>query len=247
MGRKKKTEYNQTAFSKRITKLQNEHKYTDTYVIMNLTDENDIPLISNEQTLNSYKIGKRIPRDLIPIVCAFARFYHVSTDYLLGYDDVPNKEVAKANVITGLSPDAITALIKFKNSTSYDNNIHTMIDAIISGTEPEDMLHYLNLYQQLYRDYKDLKAQNEQSSYDIDKLQYQFALAHCMYNYWKVKALPKLEPFFEKQMAIEEDIYIFEHSPEVYNQYAQYQDDLDKVHSYVLEDENGNKIILSNE
>ena len=53
MGRKKKTEYEQTAFSKRISKLQNEHRYSDTYVIMHLTDENDIPLISNEQTLNS--------------------------------------------------------------------------------------------------------------------------------------------------------------------------------------------------
>lgn len=247
MGRKQKITYEQTAFSKRITKLQNEHRYTDTYVIMHLTDENDIPLISNEQTLNSYKIGKRIPRDLIPIVCAFARFYNVSTDYLLGCDDVPNKDVEKVNVITGLSTDAINALIKFKKSTSYDNNIHTMIDAIISGTEPEDMMHYLNLYQQLYDDYKDMKEQNEQSSYDIDKLQYRFSLANAMYNYWKAKATPKLIPFFEKQMAIEEDNYKFEHSQEVYDEYAKYQEKQEKVHSYVLEYENGNKVILTDE
>ena len=120
-----------------------------------------------------------------------------------------------------------------------------MIDAIISGTEPEDMMHYLNLYQQLYRDYKDMKEQDEQSSYDIDKLQYRFSLAHSMYNYWKAKAFPKLAPFFEKQMAIDEDNYKFEHSQEVYDEYAKYQEELEKIHSYDLEYDDGSKITLT--
>lgn len=246
MGRKKKIEYERTPFAIRITELQDSKKYSDAYVIHHLVDKNDYSVINDVQTLNAYKIGKRLPKDMISVVCAFADFYHVSTDYLLGYDDVPNREVAKVNAITGLSTDAINALITFKNSVSYDKNIHALIDALISGTTAEDMTHYYSLYNQLYEEYKDELEQVSDSSYDLIKLRERFMLTQSMYNYWKATVMPKLIPFFKKQMATEQDVIDYQHSDE-YIQEMQNAIDSFPDTDYILKNEDNTQTILSAE
>ncbi len=193
MGRAKTKVYNETKFSKRITELQIEAGYNDLYVVMHLTNKEGLQLITDVQTLNSYKIGKRMPRDILQILCAFADFYHVSVDYLVGRDDVPNRDIASVTSTTGLSSKSVKTLARMR-ATDY---IHAMIDGVLEETTLDDNIFYWNLYMELYSDFRDEKEIHN-ISYDMVTMQKKIASRDSFYNFIKAKSRNKLNPLLEK-------------------------------------------------
>lgn len=88
-----------------------------------------------------------------------------------------------------------------------------MIDALISGTSSEDIAYYINLYNQIYNDYKDPKSGVADSAYDMEKMQQRFLLTQSMYSYWQ-SVVTALAPQFDKEMQEEKNRYEYEQSQE---------------------------------
>lgn len=183
MGRKKKIEYTPSIFATRITELQNHYNYSDSYVCNHLLNEKGYPLITEIQTLNNYKIGKRMPRDFFEVVVAFAKFYHVTTDYLLGMENTPNHNVEKVTTYTGLCSDAVNKLVKIKQiRTKYPNILH-MVESLLIGSSDTDISLLIDLYTRILDDYKDEKASNTASTYDLEKMQHRILVTQQLYNH----------------------------------------------------------------
>ena len=212
MARPKEHEYEQTEFAKHIVELQQKHGYSDQYVVDNIVNENNATLIGNVQTYGSYKSGKRKnPRDFDDVLKAFAKFYDVTTDYLLGIDETPKPQVKSVQDATGLSESSVRKLILFKNKYP---DIMKMIDVIISGSSDEDITYYISLYNQIYNDYKDSKLEITDSDYDMNKMQHRFLLTQSMYSYWQNIVTAALAPQFDREILEKEDRTAYEHSQE---------------------------------
>lgn len=207
MGRKKTNNYKLSIFAQRISELQEKYGYTDEYIISKLLDKNDEDtpyLINNLQTYQSYKSGKRKPRNFFSILIAFAEFYDVTIDYLVGIEDTPNHQVKAVQDVTGLSEAAIKRLQSLKDNSS---GILEMIDAILSGTQEEDVVYFFNLYTQIYQDYyDDFKVDVNEFEYDRKLLssQRRYETIQRLYDYCKRVVTPKLAPRFEKEILMEE-------------------------------------------
>ena len=206
MGRHKKHHYNRTVFAVRIEELQRQHNYTNEYVLEHLTDENDFPLISDLQVLNSYKSGKRRPRSFDEALKAFSRFYDVTTDYLLGLSDAPNPQIKSVQEATGLSECAVRRLVQFRDNSP---ELLAMLDAIIAGTSEEDTNSWFNLYQQIYNDYKDSKENSASTEIytEMMKMQKRVFFMQAVYDRWRRIVIAKLSEQFDRNILIEQDEY----------------------------------------
>lgn len=212
MGRPKIHDYEQTAFARSISALQKEHGYTDEYVIEHIVDDLGICLINDIQTYGSYKSGKRkSPRDFPDILKAFSKFYNVTTDYLLELDDTPNHQVKAVKDATGLSDIAAKNLMAFN---SKHPEILEMIDILLCASSKDDDTFFINLYNQIYNDYKDAKSGNTASNYDIQKMEHRFLLMQQMYNYISTTVSHGLSTTFDKRLLTDEDANNYYHSPE---------------------------------
>lgn len=220
MGRKKKNDYKRTVFAKRIEELQLLRGYSSEYVLEHLLGDSGMPLINDRQVLDSYKSGKRKPRDFDEALEAFAKFYGVTADYLLGLEDTPSHQVKAVQEVTGLSEDAVRRLMQFKAGYPH---IMAMVDAIIAGVAEDDIAYYLNLYRQIYEDYMDIKLGVMDSAYDMMKMQQRFFRTQSLYNYWQSIVIAKLASQFDNEMLMEADRREYEQSQE----YQEYLDSID--------------------
>ncbi len=212
MGRKKTNTYNTTAFGRRIALLQEQHGYKDHEVISRIVDEHGATLINDAQTYSSYKTGKRkTPRDFDVVLTAFARFYGVTTDYLLELDDAPNPQVKSVQDATGLSEGSVRNLMLYNKSYP---NVMRMIDILLADISGEDSAFFISLYNQIYDDYKDVKSAITDSSYDLRKIEHRFMLTQQMYNHIKMIVTEKMEADFDKQILIDEDLQNYYNSQE---------------------------------
>lgn len=212
MSKKKEHPYEPDAFGRRIRELQEKYKYTNKYVINGVVDENNYPLINDLQTYGAYKSGKRkCPRNFDIMLPAFAKFYDVTTDYILGLEDTPNHNVKAVEDSTGLSEKAVRGLMKFNNSYP---DVMMMLNSILSSLDSEDKVFFINLYNQIYRDYKDKQLNDTSSSYDLEKMQQRFFLTQQTYEYIKEKVTTDISTEFDKQIIIDQEYYNhnYEHS-----------------------------------
>lgn len=231
MGRKRLHEYEQTDFAKNISDLQKERGYTDDYVMEHIVNEFGVPLIENVQTYSSYKSGKRSPRDFPDMLIAFSKFYNVTTDFLLGRDKTPNYQVKAVQDVTGLSDKATRRLMNFHDKYP---DILKMIDVLLSDSADEDVMFFINLYHQIYEEYKDDKSGNTSSAYDLEKMQSRFLRMQQMYNYISATVKHSMSSTFDKQMLIEEDENNYYHSQEYIDTISDVPDC-----NYILEYEDG--------
>lgn len=93
---------------------------------------------TSQCTLSDFINGKRsIRSDTLKKLC---EYYNVSSDYILGLSDVPtrNETIQEINAKTGLSQEAITALIVDK--TCEDTALIDFISFLISKKERASLL-----------------------------------------------------------------------------------------------------------
>lgn len=93
---------------------------------------------TSQCTLSDFINGKRsIRSDTLKKLC---EYYNVSSDYILGLSDVPtrNETIQEINAKTGLSQEAITALIVDK--TCEDTALVDFISFLISKKERASLL-----------------------------------------------------------------------------------------------------------
>ena len=212
MGRKKIHDYEQTAFARSISNLQKERGYTDDYVLEHIVDNFGNTLINDVQTYGAYKSGKRkSPRDFPDILMAFSKFYGVTTDYLLELEPTPNHQVKAIQDVTGLSEQATRRLMSFHDKYP---GILKMIDVLLSDSSDDDIMFFINLYNQIYEEYKDTKSGDISSSYDLEKIQHRFLRMQQMYNYISATVRGGMASSFDKQILIEEDENNYYHSQE---------------------------------
>lgn len=204
---KKKT----TFFCKRIGELQRLRGYSTNYVLENLLYDDGEPVINNQQVLDKYKSGARAPQNFEDAVKAFAKFYDVSTDYLLGADDIPNRQIQSVREFTGLSEDALRGLVELKNTYP---DILAMVDAIVACASTEHVTLLYTLYQQIYEDYVDDKLKVKGSeNYPIRMQQRGFFMQNFFQNLQYV-VTAKLAPYFERNMLEDEERLEYRNSPE---------------------------------
>ncbi len=207
MGRKKTKYPETTAFSRRIRQLQEAHGYTNEQVMEGIVDENQEPLIENNQTYDSYKSGKRKhPRRFIELILAFSRFYGVSSDYLLELDDFEKPQIKSVHDATGLSELAINNLFSFYKEYP---SLNKMIDSLLSFSNENSIAFLLNLYNQILYDYKDKINNNSSSIYDIDKMQERILRAQQTYYYISTIVQQNMSDYLDKDLAQMEDEMIF--------------------------------------
>lgn len=212
MARPRKYEYDQTAFARSISKLQKDRGYTDDYVMEHIVNEHGATLIENVQTYSSYKSGKRkTPRDFPDILIAFSKFYDVTTDYLLELEKTPNHQVKAVQDVTGLSDRATRRLMSFHDKYP---DVLQMIDVLLCESSDEDITFFLNLYNQIYEEYKDTKAGDVSTSYDLEKMQHRFLRMQQMYNYISTTVRTGMASTFDKKILVEEDENNYYHSQE---------------------------------
>ena len=240
MARPKIHNYEQTAFAKSISNLQTEHGYSDNYVMEHIVNEFGATLIENVQTYSSYKSGKRkSPRDFPDLLIAFSKFYDVTTDYLLGLEETANHQVKAVQDVTGLSDKATRRLMSFHDK--YPNLLQ-MIDVLLCESSDEDITFFLNLYNQIYKEYKDTKAGDASSFYDYEKMQHRFLRMQQMYNYISATVRVGMASTFDEQILIEKAENNYYHSQE-------YIDTIPDIidNDYDLEYENGTTVHLKAE
>lgn len=212
MARPRKYEYDQTAFARSISKLQKDRGYTDDYVMEHIVNEHGATLIENVQTYSSYKSGKRkTPRDFPDILIAFSKFYGVTTDYLLELEETSNHQVKAIQDVTGLSDRATRRLMSFHDKYP---DVLQMIDVLLCESSDEDITFFLNLYNQIYEEYKDTKAGDVSTSYDFEKMQDRFLRMQQMYNYISTTVRTGMASTFDKKILVEEDENNYYHSQE---------------------------------
>lgn len=212
MARPKIHNYEQTAFARSISTLQKEHGYSDEYVMEHIRDDLGNRLINDVQTYGAYKSGKRrSPRDFPDILIAFSKFYDVTTDYLLELEQTPNHQVKAVQDVTGLSDSATRRLMSFHKKYP---SILKMIDILLSDSSEEDAMFFINLYNQIYEEYKDSKIDDVSSSYDFEKMQQRFLRMQQMYNYVSATVRDGMASNFDKQILVDEDENNYYHSKE---------------------------------
>ena len=201
MGRKKIHEYDKTAFARRICLLQEQHGYTNQEVMAGVVDEYGNKLINDEQVYGSYKSGKRTPRDFLLFLQAFAKFYDVTSDYLLELDEYPKPQFKSIQEATGFSVDAIRNLMEIQENNPH---IMRMIDALFSHSTDAGIAFLTNLYTQIFNDYKDKKDDDTESSYDLEKMQSRFLRTQRAYNYISSVVMDYLAEDFDIQLQQQE-------------------------------------------
>ena len=231
MGRKKKNNDKRTIFAERIEKLQLLNGYSSEYVLNNLLDDEGTPLINDQQTLSNYKSGKRKPQNFDKALKAFAKFYDVTTDYLLGLDDTPNPQIKSVQDFTDLSDDAVKGLVVLKNTQP---DVLAMVDALLTSATSEHITLLFNLYQQIYDDYQDIKEGRNDSAYDMMKMQIRFLLTQRFYEHLKYIVIDKLAPRFDNQMLVDADWY-------EYRQSQEYLDTITNLSSTFTPDDSNNE------
>ena len=109
MGRKKSATSDMNVMEKQLTPLA--QRLSDL-----ITDANALKdhLGVSTQAINQYKLG--LARPSLENLCKIARFYGVSTDYLLGFTETPSvdEDIQATYKTTGLTEDAIQAIKKLK-------------------------------------------------------------------------------------------------------------------------------------
>lgn len=212
MARPKIHDYEQTAFARSISTLQKDHGYSDEYVMAHIVDDYGNRLIGDVQTYGAYKSGKRkSPRDFPDVLRAFSKFYGVTTDYLLELEETPNHQVKAIQDVTGLSDPATRRLLYFYQKYP---DILQMLDVLLCNSSDEDVTFFLNLYNQIYEEYKDAKAGDVSASYDFEKMQHRFLRMQQMYNYISTTVRTGMASTFDKKILVEENENNYYHSQE---------------------------------
>ncbi len=129
-------------FADRLTKLrENTGKKRQ-----EVADELEI----SRASLEYYEKGKRKPD--IEVLAKVAKYYGVSTDYLLGLSVVPStdKDIQFVCDYTGLSESAVNMLAKLNlewDVSDYDTiNAQHLVNAFVNGFIEDGILSYLSLY-----------------------------------------------------------------------------------------------------
>ena len=118
-------------------------------------------------------------------------------------------------------------------------NLLQMIDVLLCESSDEDITFFLNLYNQIYKEYKDTKAGDASSFYDYEKMQHRFLRMQQMYNYISATVRGGMASTFDEQILIEKAENNHCHSKEYIDTYP---DGIDN--DYVLEYENGTTVHL---
>ena len=205
MGRKKIHDYDQTAFARRICELQKQNGYSDQDVMDGVVDEYGNTLINDAQVYGSYKSGKRKnPRDFPVLLQAFAKFYDVTTDYLLELDDYPTPQIKSVHDATGLSAEAVKNIMEFNKNYP---EIMKMIDTIFSYASGEGQAFIINLYTQILNDYRDKKSSASTYDYNREYEQMQSRILHTQqaYNYISSIVMDNISESLDKQIQQQKD------------------------------------------
>lgn len=199
MSRRPKISYEKTPFCKRIVELQKQHNYTDQYIIDNVKDSHGIPVAGSLQVYATWKLGSRLPANLQEAILAFARFYDVSTDYLLKEDEPEKPIIGNIEEVTGLDPVAIRNLISFNDQYP---DIIKMLSALLSFTDEKGILLWINFYHQLLKDYEHSKDNNREQLYNIEEMRLRIISTERLYNIIRDIVFEKLSDHFDAQIEI---------------------------------------------
>lgn len=135
------TNMEKSIFSERLKELRRKNDYKQSYVCENIKTLKTYGNDNIEKVLSNYENDKRSPS--FETLVEFARFYNVTTDYLLGISDHENEKNIPIKDLIGLSDKSIEKLrsyIQFDNHNTLTTTLNALIedDRILSS-----IAHYL--------------------------------------------------------------------------------------------------------
>ena len=94
-----------------------------------------------------------------------------------------------------------------------------MIDVLFTRIATDDITYYINLYNQIYNDFKDNQEETSDgtTTYDIEKMQNRFLRTQQAYNYISTVVQTQLAESFKKKIQQEQDEINYQHSQEYYD------------------------------
>lgn len=111
--------------------------------------------------LSKYLDGTTCPPETT--LYAFADFFHVSIDYLIGNTDIKNPTTASISEILNLTETATNTLITCgKNPT-----VTAVLNALLSNEDTAQYM-FMNLYEQAYQSYKKKSMPDSYGDYDAN-------------------------------------------------------------------------------
>lgn len=125
-------------FAERLTKLREERRLSQAEAARQM-----IAFIGSSQVLSSYERDKREPN--LETVVELARYYGVSTDYLLGLSSEEQPQLKDICDRTYLSPLAVTNLLRMGNPDNLggDPNCLWALGKILEGFSDDDCMGVL--------------------------------------------------------------------------------------------------------
>ena len=120
--------------------------------------------LAKDTGLTQSAISDYLNKDRAPdcaTICALARHFHVSADYLLGLEPIPATDLTTRDIHrkTGLSEENISRLLEAKNHAFYANFVNICMDATYLGRA-----HFMLLAQAKARQMEYEKAKADSGS-----------------------------------------------------------------------------------
>lgn len=125
-------------FSERLKELRTERGLKQAEVAEELLEKQQV-----EVKLQSYSAYENGREPSYALLSAFAKFFNVSTDYLIGHADARNPENIDAMEKYGLSEEALQRLEKARAYKSYEFITRTVNALIENGAALEAIAQYL--------------------------------------------------------------------------------------------------------
>lgn len=143
--------------------------------------------------LSKYLDGTTCPPETT--LYAFADFFHVSIDYLIGNTDIKNPATASVKEILNLTVDATNTLI-----TCGKNPVVTAVLNALLSNEDTAQYMFMNLYEQAYQSYKKKNMPDSYGDYDADITLRNMANAVTFNRYLEDNLTMYLTPEYAKRL-----------------------------------------------
>lgn len=143
--------------------------------------------------LSKYLDGTTCPPETT--LYAFADFFHVSIDYLIGNTDIKNPTTASISEILNLTETATNTLI----TCGKNPIVTTVLNALLSNEDTAQYM-FMNLYEQAYQSYKKKSMPDSYGDYDADITLRNMANAVTFNRYLEDNLTMYLTPEYAKRL-----------------------------------------------
>ena len=166
-------------------------KYTKEQFMIDFKTASGISL--SRDKLGKYLNGKVTPPERV--LHAFAKFFDVSYDYLIGHNVPRNKLTTAVEDHLALNVNAIQTLMSFNNNPI----VLSVLNALLSDSRTAEYM-FMNMYEQAYQTYKERQNPESHGDYDTNIIAENIANALSLSKYLENMLIPYMTAEYEQRL-----------------------------------------------